>query len=436
MNGMVLAGRYTLVEALGSAGRTWLARDTVLHRDVAVTRIPLPAGPPEAVEHVLAEPRAAAVISHPALVTMHDVLVENGEAWVIADYVRGRSLDRIVGAAGPVSPTHAAEIGMRVLNALGVIHAKGRAHRGVVPANVLVADTGDILLAGFGLAPVDGRPADPADDLRALGATLLFATEGRTPETGPPSPGPLAQPIHALLYGPHDVAAIRAAFAAAASSAAVPFARALVTDTGPETVPSGRPTPRDRKPFIVIAGAALAVAAAGAIALPNVLDRAPEPEPSPTAAAAAARSARPSPTRPADPCTRLGPNRRRSAESPNTCSVQVGEASVTIKTHPDVATARQIFAALRKRQEAKAGVNAIEGGGTSRVRDVRLGDEGFAQDGSLTVIPTATSTVWLRINTLTIQVEVRTDQTQVTREMRNAAMSAARTVAAELAGEA
>src|SRR5690606_41245627 len=103
MNGMVLAGRYTLVEALGSAGRTWLARDTVLHRDVAVTRIPLPPGPPEAIEAVLAEPRAAAVINHPALVTLHDVLTENGEAWVVADYVRGRSLDRIVAATGPVS---------------------------------------------------------------------------------------------------------------------------------------------------------------------------------------------------------------------------------------------------------------------------------------------------------------------------------------------
>src|SRR5690606_9015178 len=185
MNGMVLAGRYTLVEALGSAGRTWLARDTVLHRDVAVTRIPLPPGPPEAIEAVLAEPRAAAVINHPALVTLHDVLTENGEAWVVADYVRGRSLDRIVAATGPVSTTHAAEIGMRVLNALGVIHSRGRTHRAVVPANVLVADTGDILLAGLGLAPVDGTPADPADDLRALGATLLYATEARTPETGP-----------------------------------------------------------------------------------------------------------------------------------------------------------------------------------------------------------------------------------------------------------
>ncbi|MFO7250566.1 MAG: protein kinase [Actinomycetes bacterium] len=436
MNGMVLAGRYTLVEALGSAGRTWLARDTVLHRDVAVTRIPLPPGPPEAIEAVLAEPRAAAVINHPALVTLHDVLTENGEAWVVADYVRGRSLDRIVAATGPVSTTHAAEIGMRVLNALGVIHSRGRTHRAVVPANVLVADTGDILLAGLGLAPVDGTPADPADDLRALGATLLYATEARTPETGPPSEGPLAQPIHALLYGPHDTAAIRAAFAAAASSAAVPFARALITDNGPPTVPSGQAAPRGRGPLLAVAGAALAVAAAGAIALPLVLDRAPAAEPSATPAAAAATTptARPRPSRPADPCTRLSASYRPSATPGNTCSVRMGDASVTIKSHPDEATARQIFAALRRRQAAKAGSDLIDEGGTSPIRNVRgIGDEGFAQDGSSTLFSTATSTVWLRIDTLTVEVQVLTNETRVTPQLRNAALRAARTVAAELA---
>src|SRR5690606_5666189 len=68
MRGRELAGRYTLVEALGPAGRTWLARDTVLHRDVAVTRLPLPAGPPEARDRALADARAAGVITHPALV--------------------------------------------------------------------------------------------------------------------------------------------------------------------------------------------------------------------------------------------------------------------------------------------------------------------------------------------------------------------------------
>lgn len=437
MRGRELAGRYTLVEALGPAGRTWLARDTVLHRDVAVTRLPLPAGPPEARDRALADARAAGVITHPALVTVHDIHTEPGEAWLVADFVRGRSLDRIVRAAGPVAPAHAAGIGLRLLDALAAVHARGRAHRAVDPAGVLVADTGDVVLAGLGLVPGDGRPGE---DLRALGATLLFAVEGRGPETGPPRPGPLAHVIGSLLYGPHDVAAIRAALAAAAAAPAPVTAAATAAgavDTGPATRPSTIGARRVWPVVVTVAAALAGTAVAGVVLLRPGPAAAPSATSAAGSAAASASAASPGPagSGPADPCALVAPGGRPSPERAGSCSVTVGGAKVTIKTHPDAATARTVLAAIRRRQASQAGEFAVERAVTSRLRDVPgLGDEGFAQDSSVGLLPAATSTVWLRVGTWTAQIEVREDRDRVTPGMRTAALRAARTVAAGLTG--
>jgi len=74
----------------------------------------------------------------------------------------------------------------------------------------------------------------------------------------------------------------------------------------------------------------------------------------------------------------------------------------------------------------------VEGARTTKVRDVPLGDEGFAQDNSVKILSSTASFVWLRIGALTIEVEVHNDPIHATRDTRAAAMSAARTVAAAL----
>ncbi|MEW1844493.1 protein kinase, partial [Nonomuraea angiospora] len=191
MRGTVLAGRYTLAEPLGPGGGTWLARDEVLHRDVAVRRIPLatarPAGEPDATaagrpgsgvgerERVLAEARFAASLSHPGLVTVHDVLATGPQPWIVTDLVRGGSLDRVAAAEGPLEPGRVAAMGLRLLDALAVVHAHGHVHGAVTPGNVLIAATGETVLAGLGTTMPD---AAPAVDVRMLVSTLVFALDG------------------------------------------------------------------------------------------------------------------------------------------------------------------------------------------------------------------------------------------------------------------
>ncbi|GGX67990.1 serine/threonine protein kinase [Streptomyces minutiscleroticus] len=247
MQGLLLAGRYRLVDAIGSGGmgRVWRAHDEVLHRAVAVKELTAALYVSESDREVLlartrAEARAAARINHSAVVTVHDVLDHDGRPWIVMELVEGRSLADAVKEEGRVEPQEAARVGLWVLRALRAAHAAGVLHRDVKPGNVLLARDGRVLLTDFGIAQVEGdstitrtgeivgsvdylaperiRGADPgpASDLWALGATLHTAVEGTSPfrrtsplttmqavvDEEPPEPraaGPLAPVIAALL---------------------------------------------------------------------------------------------------------------------------------------------------------------------------------------------------------------------------------------------
>ncbi|MFB9720685.1 protein kinase domain-containing protein [Planobispora longispora] len=197
-----LAGRYRLLERLGEggAGTVWRARDEMLRREVAVKEL---RGGREFAERAIHEARAAARVSHPAIVMVHDVVTDGGQPWIVMDLVGGDSLDRVIRREGTLPPRQVAAIGLRVLDALEAAHTHGLLHRDVKPANVLLDADGTAMLADFGIAaPLTGElslsghagsagytaperlreePAGPASDLWSLGATLYTAAEGRAP---------------------------------------------------------------------------------------------------------------------------------------------------------------------------------------------------------------------------------------------------------------
>ncbi|MEH0419079.1 serine/threonine-protein kinase [Streptomyces sp. B21-083] len=247
MQGQLLAGRYRLVDVIGSGGmgRVWRAHDELLHRAVAVKELTAALYVSESEQAVLlartrAEARAAARINHSAVVTLHDVLDHDGRPWIVMELVEGNSLADAVKEAGRVEPREAARIGLWVLRALTAAHAAGVLHRDIKPGNVLLSQDGRVLLTDFGIAQVEGdttitrtgeivgsvdylaperlRGDDPgpSSDLWALGATLYTAVEGRSPfrrtsplttmqavvEDEPAEPryaGPLGPVITALL---------------------------------------------------------------------------------------------------------------------------------------------------------------------------------------------------------------------------------------------
>lgn len=245
--GLVLAGRYRLGEVLGRGGmgKVWRAHDEVLHRTVAVKELTAGLYVAEADRLVLhartqKEARAAARITHPGVVTVHDVIEYDKRPWIVMQYVDGPSLADETKEKGDIAPREAARIGLHVLSALRAAHSAGVLHRDVKPGNVLLARDGQVLLTDFGIAAIEGdstitrtgelvgsidylapervRGGDPgpASDLWSLGATLYTAVEGRSPfrrtspistmqavvTEEPPPPvnaGPLGPVITALL---------------------------------------------------------------------------------------------------------------------------------------------------------------------------------------------------------------------------------------------
>jgi serine/threonine protein kinase len=213
--GRLVGRRYRLLAPVGRGGMgmVWHAHDVLLDRDVAVKELILPfgldhAGKQVAYRRVLREARSAARLSHPGIVTVHDVVEEDGRPWIVMELVRAWSLEQAIRQNGPLPAAQTAEIGIRVLDALRHAHAAGILHRDVKPGNVLLTQD-RVVLTDFGIAALEGdvsitqtgllmgspayipperlqgRPITQAADLWSFGATLYAAVEGRPPYEGP-----------------------------------------------------------------------------------------------------------------------------------------------------------------------------------------------------------------------------------------------------------
>ncbi|WP_440068321.1 serine/threonine-protein kinase [Streptosporangium sp. OZ121] len=207
--GYLLAARYRLSEPVGRGGMgtVWRAHDELLNREVAVKEVRLPLVLDEELRAELCarterEGRATAMVAHPSVITVFDVVTEDERPWIVMELLRARSLEQLLQDHGPLPPRQVAEIGRQVLGALRAVHAKGILHRDVKPSNVLVTDDRAVL-TDFGLAALEGdvsitqagivlgsagyiapervlgAKASPSGDLWSLGATLYTAVEGR-----------------------------------------------------------------------------------------------------------------------------------------------------------------------------------------------------------------------------------------------------------------
>ncbi len=208
----LIAGRYRLGDPIGTGamGVVWRASDVRLRRTVAVKQLLLAPGltrsqAVEAKMRAMREGRIAARLHHQNAVTVFDVAEEDGQPWLVMEFVDAPSLAALMREKGPMDPREVARIGAKVAAALAAAHDAGIVHRDVKPANILVADNGTVKITDFGISRavgdvtvtstgfLAGTPAylspeiargenpEPSSDVFALGSTLYAAVEGKPP---------------------------------------------------------------------------------------------------------------------------------------------------------------------------------------------------------------------------------------------------------------
>jgi serine/threonine-protein kinase len=217
-------GRYEVrgVIGRGMMGVVYEAFDPQLERTVALKSVQLTfTTSPDQQEgfdqRFLAEARAAAGISHPAVVVVHDVGRDpaTGRPFIAFERLHGRPLDEAIRADGPFDWRRALDVAARLARALHVAHERGIVHRDIKPANIMMLDDGQPKLMDFGIAKLPSleltstgqfmgtpsyvspeqlatQPLDGRSDQFSLGAVLYFMLTGRVAFDGGSIPATLA----------------------------------------------------------------------------------------------------------------------------------------------------------------------------------------------------------------------------------------------------
>ena len=187
--GRLLDGRYRLDAPIARGGMATVydATDTRLDRPVAVKVMrPGLADDPEFVERFAREARAAARLSSPEVVAVHDQGTDagTGTAYLVMERVSGGTLRDVLRSEGALPPARALDLLEPVLVALAAAHRAGLVHRDVKPENVLLSDDGRVKVADFGLARAIQTSSVTATTGVLIGTVAYLAPEqvehGRT----------------------------------------------------------------------------------------------------------------------------------------------------------------------------------------------------------------------------------------------------------------
>lgn len=204
-------GRYEVLAELGrgAMGIVYRARDPQIDRVVAIKTLRRDLGlPPEAYAELkkrfYQEATAAGRLSHPNIVTIHDVVELDEVPYIVMEYLEGRTLADQIATGGPLSPDRVVGIVLQVCGALDFAHTRGVVHRDIKPGNILVTASGVAKVSDFGIARVAGsnvtrtgvvlgtpaymspeqlrgRVPDGRSDLFALGVVLYEALTAVNP---------------------------------------------------------------------------------------------------------------------------------------------------------------------------------------------------------------------------------------------------------------
>lgn len=207
-------GKYQIVREIARSNDiVWEAVDPELGRRVAIKELDLPDGITETqrqerIHRFLREAKAAGRLSHPNIVTIHEVNEQNGRYYIVMEYLEGENLRERLQKQGAIPLKEAVDIALQVLSALEHAHRMGVVHRDIKPENIHLLPDGLVKLTDFGIArlifepnitidgqifgtpsymspeQIEGGEIDQRTDIFSMGVVLYEMLTGRKPFTG------------------------------------------------------------------------------------------------------------------------------------------------------------------------------------------------------------------------------------------------------------
>jgi len=174
---------YRILGKLGGGGMgvVYEAEDLKLGLHVALKFIPENlAGDPKSLERFTREARAASLLNHPHICTIHGIEDNHGHPFIVMEKLEGESLKQCI-AGKAMDTERVLDISTQVADALAASHAKGIVHRDIKPANIFLTPSGQVKVLDFGLAKLVHNVGTDSD--HALAADNSLTAVGVIPGT-------------------------------------------------------------------------------------------------------------------------------------------------------------------------------------------------------------------------------------------------------------
>ena len=155
MKGQKINDRYQIIKSIGEGGmaNVYLAYDTILDRDVAVKILRGDLSNDEKfVRRFQREALNASSLSHPNIVEVYDVGDDNGQYFIVMEYIEGKNLKDLIKKRGKLTVSEVVDIMGQIADGLSVAHDSYIIHRDIKPQNIMILENGLVKITDFGIA--------------------------------------------------------------------------------------------------------------------------------------------------------------------------------------------------------------------------------------------------------------------------------------------